>query len=192
MYESVCECKSDACVWFFLCDKGLKQNGIRPSVPAVRRALENTALKVDDIEVFAQGHGIIQVTSLQLVWRYISFSHVTVLACSCICIVSIISLHFFCVPSSKLLRSFLSQVDKALDYLTQHASLPTSHLGFSVSVGAQKGIYLRDPAQVLAPSDHGVGIEPIFPENTGTLHTWSHDHDRLFDFTAFYFGVDKC
>lgn len=40
---------------------GLKSENIAYSPASVRRAIENTARKVDDVSIFAQGHGLIQV-----------------------------------------------------------------------------------------------------------------------------------
>ena len=39
----------------------LKANGVAYTPFSVRRAIENTALKVDSIEPFALGHGLLQV-----------------------------------------------------------------------------------------------------------------------------------
>lgn len=49
---------------FVLLILGLKANSVDYTVHSVRRALENTAVKAENIEVFAQGHGIIQVWSM--------------------------------------------------------------------------------------------------------------------------------
>jgi tripeptidyl-peptidase II len=43
---------------------GLKATGIPYSPFSIRRALENSALPIDGVEVFAQGCGLMQVSSV--------------------------------------------------------------------------------------------------------------------------------
>lgn len=51
----------------------LKAKGIVYTPHSVKRALENTAIKVDNVEVFALGHGLIQVQNQChkiIKWKY--------------------------------------------------------------------------------------------------------------------------
>ena len=58
MNEFLCVC---CCDWPALILSGLKANGIQYSPFNIHRALENTALSLPNVEVFAQGSGLLQV-----------------------------------------------------------------------------------------------------------------------------------
>ncbi|KAL5005334.1 hypothetical protein ScPMuIL_018790 [Solemya velum] len=60
---------ASGCVALIL--SGLKANGVVYSPVSVRRALENTAKKIDGVEMFSQGHGLIQVErAYEFLMRY--------------------------------------------------------------------------------------------------------------------------
>lgn len=106
----------NACGGIALVLSGLKANGLPYTPYSVRRALENTAHYMDQIEPFGQGHGLIQI-------------------------------------------------HKAYEYLTEHCDCPAKNLRFKVSTDGNRGIYLRDYAQLNKPHEKNVNIEPIFAEN---------------------------
>ncbi|XP_071839220.1 tripeptidyl-peptidase 2-like isoform X2 [Apostichopus japonicus] len=107
----------NACGGIALVLSGLKANGLPYTPYSIRRALENTALFLDQIEPHGQGHGLIQI-------------------------------------------------HKAYEYLTEHWDCPAKNLRFKVSTDGNRGIYLRDYAQLSKPHEKNVNIEPIFAENT--------------------------
>lgn len=62
------------------------------------------------------------------------------------------------------------QIHKAYEYLTEHWDCPAKNLRFKVSTDGNRGIYLRDYAQLSKPHEKNVNIEPIFAENTGEFY----------------------
>ncbi|MEO2010582.1 MAG: S8 family serine peptidase [Pirellulaceae bacterium] len=96
---------------------GLKQLSVPYNVQSIRRALANTAREIPDIEVFAQGPGLLQV-------------------------------------------------DRAFDYLREHADATAEQLNIRVMAsGNRRGIYLREQLDTAEPSSHLVNIRPIFPDD---------------------------
>ena len=60
----------------------LKQKSIPYSPYSVRRAIENTALSLD-VDIFAQGHGLIQVNQ---VLAHLSYYNLPSVVCVCVCL----------------------------------------------------------------------------------------------------------
>ncbi len=107
----------NACGGIALILSGLKQQNIAYTPQSIRRALENTARPLEDVHVFAQGAGVVQVPT-------------------------------------------------AFEYLVAHAAAPAELTGISVSTGQQqRGIYLREPAEIERVQEIPVHVRPQFRED---------------------------
>ncbi|GFO43768.1 tripeptidyl-peptidase 2-like [Plakobranchus ocellatus] len=58
------------------------------------------------------------------------------------------------------------QVEAAFNHLSKHKESVGEHINFSVSTsGSGRGIYLREPAQLVKPAEVTVSVEPVFEKD---------------------------
>ncbi len=62
----------------------------------------------------------------------------------------------------------LVQVDMAFNHLVEHASDPGEHLMFDVSIGSDRGVYLREPEEVKKEHELLVDVTPRFHPDATT------------------------
>eukprot|EP00924_Labyrinthula_sp_SR-Ha-C_P011420 maker-scaffold_46-snap-gene-0.47-mRNA-1 protein AED:0.02 eAED:0.13 QI:33/1/0.5/1/1/1/2/0/1376 len=121
----------NACGSVALLLSALKQKKIRYSPVSVQRAIENSARKIDGMENFGMGKGLIQIKSafemLMSEKEYVSKDD---------------DMFFLDLPFDFVVSS------------AQNIPSPGTHLN--------RGIYLRDPAQVKTTSTHNLFLKPIF------------------------------
>ena len=85
------------------------------------------------------------------------------------------------IPRPNELMSFIYlQVDRAFEHLVEHHSCQERNMRFSISCAGQRGVYLRQPHEVLKPSEISVVVEPHYREDITSRYrqTWmSHVRD---------------
>lgn len=61
----------------------------------------------------------------------------------------------------------LVQVQRSFDFLQRTSAVPWVDFSYDVKVGnGDRGIYMREPDEVAAPSEFLVSVAPTFPEGT--------------------------
>ena len=72
-------------------------------------------------------------------------------------------------------HSYPPQVEECYNYLSAHHASPGENVQFVVTTGAQqgdgvggrRGVYLREPCQLVRPTEAAVFVEPMFQDGVG-------------------------